>query len=112
MASVGSKITAGGGAISFIGFMTSSQGAALIGVAVAILGALITWWYKRRDSLQLQKESLERMRLAQVETESRMKREEDESKQRIAHEQERLQLARQEHEVKMAKYLAERTKDN
>lgn len=73
LASVGAKMATGGGALSVIAFLSSAQFVAIVGILTAILGFAISWFYKRRDSLIIKRESEERIALQKQETEQRMK---------------------------------------
>jgi hypothetical protein len=73
LASTGIKIATGGGAVSIVAFISSAQFVAIVGILTAILGFAITWWYKRRDSLLIKRESEERIQLQRQEIEQRMK---------------------------------------
>jgi hypothetical protein len=90
LASTGIKIATGGGAVSVIAFISSAQFVAIIGILTAILGFAITWWYKRRDSLLIKRESEERILLQRQETEQRMKIE-----------TERLEMDKEEHSLQI-----------
>lgn len=77
LASAGAKIATGGGVVSVLAFVTSAQFVAFIGIVTAILGALISWYYKRQDSAQIRVESEQRLRIQQLESEARMRIEEE-----------------------------------
>ena len=59
--------------MSIVAFISSAQFVAIVGILTAILGFAITWWYKRRDSLLIKRESEERIQLQRQEIEQRMK---------------------------------------
>lgn len=90
LASTGVKIATGGGALSVVAFISSAQFVAIVGILTAILGFAITWWYKRRDSLLIKRESEERIQLQRQETEQRMKIE-----------SERLEMDKEEHNLQI-----------
>lgn len=90
LASTGIKIATGGGALSVVAFISSAQFVAIVGILTAILGFAITWWYKRRDSLLIKRESEERILLQKQETE-----------QRMMIEKERLEMDKEQHSLKV-----------
>lgn len=90
LASTGVKIATGGGALSVIAFISSAQFVAIVGILTAILGFAITWWFKRRDSLLIKRESDERLLLLKQETE-----------QRMMIEKERLEMDKEEHSLQI-----------
>lgn len=90
LASAGTKLATGGGLVSFFAFLSSAQFVAIVGVITAIVGALITWYYKRKDSKQIQIESEARLKLQKEETELRMKIE-----------AERLEMDKEMHQAKL-----------
>lgn len=92
LASAGAKIATGGGVVSVLAFISSAQFVAFVGVVTAILGALITWYYKKKDSAQIQTESEERLLMQKKESEERLQME-----------RERLEMDKQKHLVEMAK---------
>ena len=47
MASAGNRTTGGGAIVSFFGWVSSSNAIGILGLAVAIIGALVNWYYKR-----------------------------------------------------------------
>ena len=47
MASAGNRTTGGGAIVSIFGWLASSNAIGVLGLAVAILGALVNWYYKR-----------------------------------------------------------------
>lgn len=47
MANAGNRTTGGGAIVSFFGWVASSNAIGILGLAVAILGALVNWYYKR-----------------------------------------------------------------
>jgi hypothetical protein len=48
LSTVGSRTTGGGAVVGFLGFLASSQAIGLFGVAIALLGALVSWYYKHK----------------------------------------------------------------
>lgn len=90
LASTGVKIATGGGALSVLAFISSAQFVAIVGILTAILGFAITWWFKRRDSLLIKRESDERLLLLKQETE-----------QRMMIEKERLEMDKEEHSLQI-----------
>jgi hypothetical protein len=63
LATVGWNTTKVGAGTTIFGFLTSSQGAALIGVCGVIGGLLIQWYYRRRQDRREQAEHERRMGL-------------------------------------------------
>ena len=49
MASAGNRTTGGGAIVSFFGWVASSNAIGILGLAVAIIGALVNWYYKRKE---------------------------------------------------------------
>ena len=47
MANAGNRTTGGGAIVSFFGWLASSNAIGILGLAVAIIGALVNWYYKR-----------------------------------------------------------------
>ena len=47
MASAGNRTTGGGAIVSIFGWVASSNAIGILGLAVAIIGALVNWYYKR-----------------------------------------------------------------
>lgn len=47
LATAGSRTTGGGAVVGFLGWLASSQAIGLFGVCIALLGALVNWYYKR-----------------------------------------------------------------
>lgn len=62
---VASKSTYGGAATSLLGWMVSSQATVLVGLAVAVGGFIVNWYYKReanKRALELHAAMLESAR--------------------------------------------------
>ncbi|EER61569.1 conserved hypothetical protein [Acidovorax delafieldii 2AN] len=47
LATAGSRTTGGGAVVGFLGWLASSQAIGLFGIGIALLGALVSWYYKR-----------------------------------------------------------------
>lgn len=47
IATAGSRTTGGGAIVGFLGWLASSQAIGLLGIGIALLGALVNWHYKR-----------------------------------------------------------------
>lgn len=47
IATAGSRTTGGGAVVGFLGWLASSQALGLLGICIALLGALVNWYYKR-----------------------------------------------------------------
>ena len=47
LATAGSRTTGGGAVVGFLGWLASSQAIGLLGICIALLGALVSWYYKR-----------------------------------------------------------------
>jgi len=47
LATAGSRTTGGGAVVGFLGWLASSQAIGLLGIGIALLGALVNWHYKR-----------------------------------------------------------------
>ncbi|MDR0280160.1 MULTISPECIES: holin [Delftia] len=47
IATTGSRTTGGGAVVGLFGALASSQAIGLLGIAVALLGALVNWYYRR-----------------------------------------------------------------
>ena len=47
LATAGSRTTGGGAVVGFLGWIASSQAIGLLGIGIALLGALVNWYYKR-----------------------------------------------------------------
>ena len=47
LATAGSRTTGGGAVVGFLGWLASSQAIGLLGICIALLGALVNWFYKR-----------------------------------------------------------------
>ncbi|WP_312305584.1 holin [Pulveribacter sp.] len=47
LATAGSRTTGGGAVVGFLGWLASSQAIGLLGICIALLGALVNWYYKR-----------------------------------------------------------------
>lgn len=47
LATAGSRTTGGGAVVGFLGWLASSQAVGLLGIGIALLGALVNWYYKR-----------------------------------------------------------------
>ena len=47
IATTGSRTTGGGAFVGVLGWVASSQAIGLLGLAVALLGMLVNWYYKR-----------------------------------------------------------------
>lgn len=50
IATAGSRTTGGGAVVGFFGWLASSQAIGLLGICIALLGALVNWYYKREAS--------------------------------------------------------------
>lgn len=61
LAAVGSKATYAGAGASVSGWLLSSEGAALVGILIGILGLLVNFYFKRREDRRLQEEHDARM---------------------------------------------------
>lgn len=49
IATVAHKTAQGGALTTFIGWATSSQGTAAIGIAIGLVGLCIQWYYRRKQ---------------------------------------------------------------
>lgn len=47
IATTGSRTTGGGAVVGVFGWLASSQAIGLLGICIALLGALVNWYYKR-----------------------------------------------------------------
>lgn len=47
LAMAGSRTTSGGAVVGVFGWLASSQAIGLLGICIALLGALVNWYYKR-----------------------------------------------------------------
>lgn len=66
IATVGSRTTGGGAVVGFLGWLASSQAIGLFGVCIALLGALVNWYYKREANRRnAEAHQLRMMRLRQ-----------------------------------------------
>jgi hypothetical protein len=61
MAAVGSKATYTGAGTSIFGWLTANEFAVLIGVAVAIGGFVVNWYYRHKEDRRQQAEHDRRM---------------------------------------------------
>lgn len=61
IAAVGQKMTYGGAAGTFVGFLLSSEGAALVGIVGVIGGLVIQFYFKRRQDKREQEEHAAKM---------------------------------------------------
>ena len=62
IAAVAQKSTVGGAAVSLYGGMTANELAAFVGAAVAVIGLLVQFYYKRKDDKR--KTELQQWRLS------------------------------------------------
>ena len=62
----GSKATIAGGSVAVAGKMTATDIATYVGAAVAIIGLLITWYYKREANRRLAAEHALRQQERQI----------------------------------------------
>lgn len=63
VAAMGSKVTYAGSAGSVLGWMASSEGGVVIGIAVGVIGLLVNVWFKAREDRRQQEEHERRMQL-------------------------------------------------
>lgn len=57
------KATYGGAGAAFVGGMTANEVAAYGGLLIAAIGAIVSWYYKRKDSRMRSEEHSARMDL-------------------------------------------------
>lgn len=60
-AGIASKLTYGGAGGSLAGWLVSSEGAAICGLAAAVLGMVVNWYYKAKHDRRLEEEHAARM---------------------------------------------------
>lgn len=72
LASAGSKTTAAGAGVSVFGLVSSQEFISLAGVAIAVLGFGVTWYYKHKDTKNSQTFREREDARAQAEHELRM----------------------------------------
>jgi hypothetical protein len=60
--SLGAKAVYGGGGVAVFGGLTSHDVVALLGLGVAVVGFLVSWYYKRRADRRSALEHAARMR--------------------------------------------------
>lgn len=53
LATAGGRTSGGGAVVGFLGWLASSQAIGLFGVCIALLGALVSWYYKREANRRL-----------------------------------------------------------
>jgi hypothetical protein len=53
LSTAGSRTSGGGAVVGFMGWLASSQAIGLFGVCIALLGALVSWYYKREANRRL-----------------------------------------------------------
>lgn len=63
LAAAGWNTTKVGAATTFGGFLLSSQGAALIGILIGVVGLLVQFYYRRKQDMREQSEHAARMGL-------------------------------------------------
>ena len=68
IAAAGSKVTYAGAGVGGLGWLFSSEFVGVIGVLIALAGVCVNWYYKRKASLRMEKES----QLKQEETKVRI----------------------------------------
>ncbi|MBT9513255.1 MAG: holin [Acidovorax sp.] len=66
LATAGSRTTGGGAVVGFLGWLASSQAIGLFGVGIALLGALVSWYYKREANRRLAAEHALRQQERQI----------------------------------------------
>lgn len=66
LATAGSRTTGGGAVLGFLGWLASSQAIGLFGVCIALLGALVSWYYKREANRRLVAEHALRQQERQI----------------------------------------------
>jgi len=60
LATAGSRTTGGGAVVGVLGALASSQAIGLLGIAVALLGALVNWYYRRESDRREEAEARDR----------------------------------------------------
>lgn len=68
IAATGSKITYAGAGVGGLGWFLSSEFVGVIGILIALAGFCVSWYYKRKASQRMEKES----QLKQEETKLRI----------------------------------------
>ncbi len=63
IAAIGYKTAQAGAGTTLLGWLLSSQGAALVGMAIGLTGLLIQWYYRRKQDKREQDEYERRMGL-------------------------------------------------
>ena len=66
LAGAGNKTTGGGALVGFLGWLASSNAIGAIGLAVAVIGMLVNWYYKREANRRLGAEHLLRQQERQM----------------------------------------------
>lgn len=66
IATVGGRTSGGGAVVGFLGWLASSQAIGLFGVCIALLGALVSWYYKREANRRLAAEHALRQQERQI----------------------------------------------
>ncbi len=66
LATAGSRTTGGGAVVGFLGWLASSQAIGLLGICIALLGALVNWYYKREANRRFAAEHALRQQERQI----------------------------------------------
>ena len=66
LANVGNRTTGGGAVVGFMGWLASSQAIGLLGIGIALLGALVNWYYKREANRRFAAEHALRQQERQI----------------------------------------------
>ena len=66
LATAGSRTTGGGAVVGFLGWLASSQAIGLFGIGIALLGAMVSWYYKREANRRLAAEHALRQQERQI----------------------------------------------
>lgn len=66
LATAGGRTSGGGAVVGFLGWLASSQAIGLFGVCIALLGALVSWYYKREANRRLSAEHALRQQERQI----------------------------------------------
>jgi hypothetical protein len=73
IAAIGNKVNLSGGAMVGFGWLASNEAAVIIGIVVALLGFVVSWVYKRRDTNILREFQQKQLDILEKESNQRMK---------------------------------------